>query len=101
MTPQTIESIMAELAEGDAPDFADLSIREADARTLMAVHFCEVDRQLAAAGLGSEERLAIMAAIAAQAMVENMLLNVQRLRQAGSGDGFRDWLRRYRLDGDA
>lgn len=101
MTPQTIESIMADLAAGERLDFADLSIREADARALMAVHFCEVDRQLAAGGLGSEERLTIMAAIAAQAMVENMLLNVQRLRQVGSGDGFRDWLRRHRLDGGA
>lgn len=68
MSPQTIESIMAELSESDPLDFADLSIHEADARHLMANHLCDMDEQLLAAGLQQKERLAFMAAVAAHAL---------------------------------
>ena len=99
MTPESLASIMSEIADADPLDFADLSIREPDARALMANHFCEIDRQLAASGLDSENRLEIMAAIAAHAMVENLLLNFDRCRHASQVDAFRDWMHRYRLDG--
>lgn len=99
MKPQNIEAIMVDIADGDPLDFGDLSVREDDVRALMATHLCEVDRQLAAAGLAAESRLEFMTAIAAHALVENMLLNLARLRRAGSDPDFREWLKKYRLSG--
>lgn len=98
MTPQVVQAIMADLAKGDPLDFADLSIREEDARAMMASHFCEMDRELAASGLSSEERLEIMVAVAAHAMVENMLLNIAQLRRArADGSDFKNWMQRHGL----
>jgi hypothetical protein len=102
MTPQHVEAIMADIAEGDPLDFADLSIHEEDARAMMASHFCEMDRELAASGLSSDERLEIMVAVAAHAMVENMLLNIAQLRRArAEGADFSAWMRRHGLSGSA
>lgn len=97
MTPQSVESLMAEIEAEDPPDFADLSLGEAEARHLMAAHFCEIDARLAAHGLGAEGRLEVMAAIAAHTMVENMVLHVRRLRSAATQDDFRAWMRRHGL----
>lgn len=100
MTPDAIMAIMAEIEEGNPLDFSDLSIRSEDARLLMASHFCEVDRRLVAAGLGSEERVTVMAAIAAHVTEENMLLNTAALKRlSSSGGDFRAWLRRHGLAG--
>ncbi len=97
MTPKSVETLMADI-ESTAPlDFADLSIGEEDARRLMATHFCELDEQLSAQGLEAAERLEVMAAIAAHTMVENMLLNVARLRACGRQADFRAWMQRYGL----
>lgn len=101
MKPQTIEEIMADLAAGDPLDLSELSLREEDVRALMAAHLCEVDQQLAESGVPCERRLEIMAAIAAHAMVENMLLNVARLKRAGSQAEFHAWLRRHGLEADS
>ena len=95
MTPQTMEALMEDIEREDPLDFGMLSIDEHEARALMANHFCEVDRNLAESGLGIEARLEVMAAIAAHAMVENMLLNVQRLNDRGAGEDVRAWLRRH------
>lgn len=101
MTPDALMAIMAEIEEGDPLDFSSLSIRSEDARQLMATHFCEVDRKLADAGLGSEERLTVMAAIAAHVTEENMLLNVTNLKHMEQTGAFRAWLRRYKLSGES
>lgn len=100
MTPDALMAIMAEIEEGDPLDFSSLSIRSEDARRLMATHFCEVDRKLVDAGLGSEERLAVMAAIAAHVTEENMLLNAASLNRLESAADFRAWLRRHKLSGE-
>jgi hypothetical protein len=95
MTPQTVETLMADIEAEHPLDFADLSIGEEDARHLMANHFCDLDRRLSEHGLGPQERLEIMAAIAAHTMVENMLLNLAQLRvEAGTAD-FRAWMKRH------
>lgn len=99
MTPEAVVAIMAEIEEGDPLDFSDLAIRSEDARLLMASHFCEVDRRLAAAGLGSEERVVVMAAIAAHVTEENMLLNTANLKRLKEGGDFQAWLRRHGLSG--
>jgi hypothetical protein len=100
MTPNMLENIMADIAEGDPLDFGGLSISEGDARQLMASHLCEVDEKLNAAGLDPEERLAFMAAIAAHSLVENMLLNIEKLRSAKAGvDELSDWLARHGMKG--
>ena len=97
MNPQTVASLMAEIEQEDPLDLANIAIDEADARRLMATHFCELDRKLADHGLGSDERLEMMAAIAAHTMVENLLLHVGRLKAREADDGkdvLRDWMRR-------
>lgn len=100
MTPNALMAIMAEIEEGDPLDFSSLSVSPEDARHLMAAHFCEVDRKLADAGLGSEERLTVMAAIAAHLTEENMLLNAATLMRLEKSGDFQAWLRRYRLSGE-
>lgn len=97
MTPQSVEALMAEIEAEDCPDYAELSIGEAEARHLMAAHFCEIDDKLARHGLTPEARLEVMAAIAAHTMVENMVLHVHRLRGAAGRTEFQAWLRRHGL----
>ncbi|BAL22884.1 hypothetical protein [Azoarcus sp. KH32C] len=97
MTPQSVESLMAEIDAEDQPDFGGLGIGEVEARRLMANHFCEIDSRLAEHGLSAEARLEVMAAIAAHTMVENMLLYVERLRSAPAQADFRDWMQRHGL----
>ncbi|HJW24545.1 MAG TPA: hypothetical protein VJ576_06565 [Rhodocyclaceae bacterium] len=99
MTPGAVMAIMAEIEEGDPLDFSDLSVDSDDARALMALHFCELDRVLAEAGLSSEERVTVMAAIAAHVTEENMLLNVANLKRMGHKGDFGAWMRRYGLSG--
>jgi L-ribulose-5-phosphate 3-epimerase UlaE len=96
MTPESVAKLMADIEAEDPLDFGELSIDETDARRLMANHLCEVDCRLARHGMSSEERLEIMAAIAAHTMVENMLLNMDRLR-AAEGDEFEQWRQRRGL----
>ncbi|MFN3986987.1 MAG: hypothetical protein ACK4KV_15955 [Rhodocyclaceae bacterium] len=95
MTPESIEALMSEIEAVDAPDYGALALDEDTARHLMATHFCELDRALAEQGMSLEERLEMMAAIAAHTMTENLVLHVHRLRAAGDADGFREWMRRH------
>lgn len=97
MNLQSIESLMADIEEDDPLDLGDLAIDEAEARRLMASHFCEIDERLAEHGLDAEARLEIMAAIAAHTMTENMLLHLGRLRSTAGKNEFRDWMRRHGL----
>lgn len=97
MTPQSIETLLADIEAEDPIDFGALCFDEHDARRLMANHFCDLDRRLAEHGLEIEERLEVMAAIAAHTMTENMVLHVARLRAAGDDGAFRDWMRRHGL----
>ena len=96
MTPQSLAEIIADIEAEDPVDLGDLAIDEADARSLMASHLCELDRRLAAHGLGAEARLEMMAAIAAHTMVENLILHMKRLRHGEDGiDAFRSWMGRH------
>jgi hypothetical protein len=94
MTPESVESLIAEIEAEDRLDLGDLALGEREARSLMANHFCELDRRLAQHGYSVEARLEVMAAIAAHTMVENMVLQVGRLRGAARQD-FHDWMRRH------
>ncbi|QID19327.1 hypothetical protein G3580_17925 [Nitrogeniibacter mangrovi] len=95
MTPQSVETLMEDIEREDPLDFGLLSIDEQDARQLMANHFCEVNAALSAHGLDVEARLEIMTAIAAHTMVENLLLNVERLQGGAAGADFTAWLKRH------
>lgn len=95
MTPESVETLMADIEAEHPLDFADLSIGEEEARRLMATHFCELDQQLREHGLDAQARLEIMVAVAAHTMVENMLLNLARLKSDGDDTDFRAWMRRY------
>ena len=77
MTPESVESLIAEIEAEDRLDFGDL------------------DRRLAQHGYSAEERLEVMAAIAAHTMVENMALQLGRLRDAAHRADFRDWMKRH------
>ena len=95
MTPESVETLMADIEAEHPLDFADLSIGEEAARRLMAAHFCELDQRLLEHGLDAPARLEIMAAVAAHTMVENMLLNLAQLRAGGDGADFRAWMKRH------
>lgn len=95
MTPQSVESLITEIEAEDRLDFGDLSLDEQEARSLMANHFCELDRKLAEHGLSTEARLEVMAAIAAHTMVENMILHLGHLRSPAAKENFRTWMRRH------
>jgi DNA-binding phage protein len=97
MTPQSIESLMADIEAEDPLDVGELAIDEHDARRLMANHFCEIDRRLAEHGLDTGARLEVMAAIAAHTMVENMVLQIGALRGGAERGDFRAWMRRHGL----
>lgn len=97
MTPESVATLIAEIESEDRIDFGDLAIGEDEARQLMASHFCDIDRRLADHGMDTEARLEVMAAIAAHTMVENLVLHVARLRDAGSAGDFRDWMSRHGL----
>jgi len=100
MTPNMLENIMADIADGDPLDFGELSISEENARQIMATHLCEVDRQLTDAGLDAEDRLAFMAAIAAHSLVENMLLNIEKMKRAEGGlNALDQWMTRHGMGG--
>lgn len=95
MSPEHLASLIAEIESADPLDFDALAIDAGGARRLMANHFCELDRRLADYGLATDERLEMMAAIAAHALVENMLLQFERLREAGDKAEFRAWMKRH------
>lgn len=95
MTPQTVETLMEDIEREDPLDFGLLSIDEHDARHLMANHFCEVNSALVEHGLDVEARLEVMAAIAAHTMVENLLLNVDRLQGGAASGEFIAWMKRH------
>ena len=95
MTPQIVVNLMADIEAEDPLDFGELSIGEEEVRSLMAAHFCELDQRLSSLGLEPPERLEIMAAIAAHTMVENMILNLARLRAKGDVADFRAWMKRH------
>ena len=95
MTPESVETLMADIEAEHPLDFADLSIGEEEARRLMAAHFCELDQRLLEHGLDAQARLEIMAAVAAHTMVENMLLNLGQLRAQGDSADFRAWMKRH------
>lgn len=97
MTPESVESLIAEIEAEDRLDFGDLALCEHEARSLMANHFCELDRKLAEHGMSTEARLEVMAAIAAHTMVENMILHLGQLRGAAGKEDFRGWMRRHGL----
>lgn len=95
MTPESVEVLMADIEAEHPLDFADLSIGEEEVRRLMAAHFCELDQRLLAHGLDAQERLEIMAAVAAHTMVENMILNLAQLKAGSEGAEFRAWMKRH------
>ncbi len=97
MTPQSITTLMIDLDTEDPLDMGQFSIDKADARQLMANHFCTLDQQLIAHGLDAEARLEMMAAIAAHAMTENMILHLGQLCTAAGQNEFRAWMRRHGL----
>ena len=97
MTPHSVETLMEDIEREDPLDFGLLSIDEHDARQLMANHFCEVDAALTEQGLSAEARLEVMTAIAAHTMVENLLLNVERLKETAADAGFSEWLKQHGL----
>ena len=97
MDPKALAVLMSELEATDPHDLAGLSIGEAEARELMATHLCEIDRRLADQGCAPEERLEIMAAIAAHTLVENFVLHLRRLDAEPQPVDFREWMRRQGL----
>ncbi|HRP24493.1 MAG TPA: hypothetical protein PLF79_16455 [Thauera sp.] len=99
MTPETVATLIAEIEAEDPLDFAGLALDAGGARLLMAAHFCDIDRKLVELGLAPDQRLEMMAAIAAHSMVENMLLHLSRLRRDSEGAEFRAWMRRHGIGG--
>lgn len=95
MTPQALECLMSDIEEADPLDFSDLAINVAAARRLMASHFCELDERLREAGLPAEDRVAMMAAIAAHTMEANFLIHLRQLGTRSGGFDLRLWMQQH------
>lgn len=81
ITPEELELLIQEVEQEDPIDFADLPFDEADLRTLVASHLCEMS-----AGMESyseKERHLALLAVAAKLVLENLVLHVQLLRRQG------------------
>ncbi|MDC8760874.1 hypothetical protein [Janthinobacterium fluminis] len=81
ITPQQLETLMQEVELADPIDFADLPFDDKELRGLIANHLCEMADAMQ--GFTAEDRNLALLAVAAKLVLENLVLNVQLLRQHG------------------
>ncbi len=81
ITPQELELLMQEVEREDPIDFADLPFNEQELRGLIANHLCEMADAME--NFSEEDKQLSLLAVAAKLVLENLVLNVQLLRQHG------------------
>jgi lipopolysaccharide biosynthesis regulator YciM len=81
ITPQELELLMQEVEREDPIDFADLPFNEQELRGLIANHLCEMADAMES--FSAEDKQLSLLAVAAKLVLENLVLNVQLLRQHG------------------
>ncbi|MES2075106.1 hypothetical protein [Rugamonas rubra] len=81
ITPQELELLMQEVEREDPIDFADLPFNEQELRGLIANHLCEMADAME--NFSEEDKRLSLLAVAAKLVLENLVLNVQLLRQHG------------------
>jgi len=79
--PEDLAALMREVELEDPIDFADLPFAEADLRTLVANHLCEMAASME--NFSTEDRLLTLLAVSAKLVLENLVLHVQLLRRHG------------------
>lgn len=79
ITPQQLEALIQEVELEDPIDFADLPFEEAELRTLVASHLCEMTTAMD--NFSHEDRHLALLAVAAKLVLENLVLHIQLLRQ--------------------
>ena len=94
--PDELAALMLEVENEDPIDFADLPFGEADLRSLVAAHLC--DMAAAMENFSTEDRLLTLLAVSAKLVLENLVLHLQLLRRHGLpvGDGVEALLARLR-----
>ncbi|MBJ7309485.1 hypothetical protein ACFOLJ_08540 [Rugamonas sp. CCM 8940] len=81
ITPQELELLMQAVEREDPIDFADLPFNEQELRGLIANHLCEMADAME--NFSEEDKRLSLLAVAAKLVLENLVLNVQLLRQHG------------------
>ncbi|NRR33190.1 hypothetical protein HSX11_23745 [Oxalobacteraceae bacterium] len=81
ITPEELELLMQEVEREDPIDFADLPFEEHELRSLIANHLCEMADAMES--FSEEDKRLSLLAVAAKLVLENLVLNVQLLRQHG------------------
>ncbi len=96
ITPEALAALMREVEREDPIDFADLPFEEDQLRALVANHLC--DMAAAMENFSSEDKQTTLLAVSAKLVLENLVLQVQLLRQHGMpvGDSVDGLLQRLR-----
>ena len=79
--PEELAALMLEVEKEDPIDFADLPFDDGELRQLVATHLCEM--AAAMEKFSTEDKLLTLLAVSAKLVLENLVLNVQLLRQHG------------------
>lgn len=79
--PKELAALMHEVELEDPIDFADLPFRDDELRELVANHLCEMAASME--NFSAEDKMTTLLAVAAKLVLENLVLNVQLLRQHG------------------
>lgn len=79
--PEQLAALMREVEQEDPIDFADLPFGEDELRILIASHLCEMAGAME--NFSTEDKLMTLLAVSAKLVLENLVLNLQLLRQHG------------------
>jgi hypothetical protein len=73
-------ALMEEVEAGDALDFGEVPVEEADARRLVAAAMLEMQEDLVRGGVKRDLRELVLLATAGHLVLENFLMHYQRLK---------------------
>lgn len=79
--PDQLAALMREVETEDPIDFGDLPFEEEELRKLVALHLCEMAGAME--NFSTDDKLMTLLAVSAKLVLENLVLNVQRLRHDG------------------
>jgi hypothetical protein len=78
-----IQTLLAELEQGDPLDLGEVPLDEAAARRIVVLSMAKFSQDLAAQGMNAETREALALATAARVLLDNLKLHYQLLVKAG------------------
>ncbi len=81
LTSSELADLIREIEVEDPIDYGDLPYDEDELRRLVCSHICDIAEQ--AGQLGEEGRQAMLLAVAAKLVLENLVLNVRLMQAQG------------------